>query len=323
MFFGTSISIEAQVLLPASYGNNPQRAFPVLYWIPAFDEPDGARIEFDGAMRAAGQEFVVVSLQSMFRGIDPVFADSVNSGPWATALTTEFIPQFENRYHIVQSPSARFLAGHSSGGWAALWLQVTHSQFFGGVWSLSPDPVDFRDFTGPNLALGTPGNMYHDDGGAEYTSYRVHGHDTKTLHTLANAPDWGYRQFFSFDEVFGPRDAQGNAMPLFDRVTGVIDPSVAAYWESHYDISRIVRDNWSVLKSTLHGKLHVYVGTEDTFHLDRAVRLFDRELRDLGSDADIEYVPGADHWTVYNYHGGMASVITSGIVYALRSGGRE
>ncbi len=37
-------------------------------------------------------------------------------------------------------------SGHSSGGWSSLWLQIEHPEVFGGVWSLAPDPVDFRDF---------------------------------------------------------------------------------------------------------------------------------------------------------------------------------
>src|SRR6201996_493468 len=49
------------------------------------------------------------------------------------------------------SPSGRLLTGHSSGGWAALWLQVTYPKLFGGTWPTSPDPSDFRDFLGIDL----------------------------------------------------------------------------------------------------------------------------------------------------------------------------
>jgi len=48
------------------------------------------------------------------------FADSVNNGPWGTALTTELIPDLEKKYRMDAKPSGRFLTGHSSGGWAAL-----------------------------------------------------------------------------------------------------------------------------------------------------------------------------------------------------------
>src|SRR6185295_2710367 len=80
-----------------------------------------------------------------------VFADSENNGPVGQALITELIPHIEKTYRALGVPGARFLNGHSSGGWSSLWLQVTYPEFFGGVWSTSPDPVDFRDFQRINL----------------------------------------------------------------------------------------------------------------------------------------------------------------------------
>jgi hypothetical protein len=49
----------------------------------------------------------------------------------------------------------------------------------------------------------------------------------------------------------------------------------------------------------LKGKLHVIVGTADTFHLDEATRLLDAELKKLGSDAQFTYVEGRNHFDLY------------------------
>ncbi len=62
------------------------------------------------------------------------FADSVNNGPWGQALTEEFIPALEEKFKAAAKPTARFLTGHSSGGWSSLWLQVAYPDFFGGTW---------------------------------------------------------------------------------------------------------------------------------------------------------------------------------------------
>ena len=43
------------------------------------------------------------------------------------------------------------MTGHSSGGWASLWLQISYSDLFGGCWSTAPDPVDFRAFQTLNI----------------------------------------------------------------------------------------------------------------------------------------------------------------------------
>jgi len=78
------------------------------------------------------------------------FADSVNNGPWGQALVQEFIPYIEKTYRADAKRDSRLLTGHSSGGWASLWLEVNYPEIFGGSWPVSPDPVDFRSFP-PNL----------------------------------------------------------------------------------------------------------------------------------------------------------------------------
>ena len=62
--------------------------------------------------------------------------------------------------------SGRFLNGHSSGGWATLWLQVTYPKVFGGTWSTSPDSSDFHHFTGPDLYAENANVYRRPDGSA-------------------------------------------------------------------------------------------------------------------------------------------------------------
>ncbi len=79
------------------------------------------------------------------------FADSVNNGPWGKALTEELIPHLESQYRMDAKPSGRFVTGHSSGGWFAMWQQVRYPKVYGGTWARAPDPVDFHSFTGINI----------------------------------------------------------------------------------------------------------------------------------------------------------------------------
>jgi hypothetical protein len=108
----------------------------------------------------------------------------------------------------------------------------------------------------------------------------------------------------SFNAVFSPRGADGEPMALFDSETGAIDPFVLKSWEK-YDISRVLRENWATLGPKLKGKIHIAVGTADTFHLDESLRLLDAELKKLGSDARIEYIEGRDHFNLYD--GGLSN----------------
>src|SRR5205814_2113408 len=142
------------------------RQYPVVYEIPGFSG------DHRGALRATtrnptdvdGIEMIHVVLDPTCRLGHHVFADSANNGPCGRALIEELIPFIETKFRGLGVPAARFVTGHSSGGWSSLWLQVTYPDFFGGVWSTAPDPVDFRDFQ--HVDLYAPGtNMFRDEQG--------------------------------------------------------------------------------------------------------------------------------------------------------------
>lgn len=101
-------------------------------------------------------------------------------------------------------------------------------------------------------------------------------------------------QLQSFEAVFSPRGADGRPAPLWNRSTGHIDAKVAEAWKQ-YDIRLILEKNWLKLSPKLAGKLHVYMGAEDTFYLDGAARLLKDSLKNLGSGAVVEIFPGRDH----------------------------
>nr|MDQ6931087.1 esterase family protein [Candidatus Eremiobacteraeota bacterium] len=164
-FWHRPTDMRARVLLPDSYWNSPQRRYPAVYEIHALGTSYlvGRRTTraWQKAIARSGTDFIVVFLDAaMPAGEHHVFADSANNGPWASALVNDVIPELEKQFRIQATPASRFLAGHSSGGWAALWLQVNYPRFFGGEWSSAPDPVDFHDFIGMNLVRAPLPNAY-------------------------------------------------------------------------------------------------------------------------------------------------------------------
>jgi hypothetical protein len=213
------------------------------------------------------------------------------------------------------------------GGWAVLWLQANYPDVFNGAWAVSPDSVDFHDFLGPDLTK-TGQNFYRDAAGNEYGMCRQYGHDTSTLRRLVHGEGcgrseldtafhtkaWGERQFDTYDDVFSPALPNGYPVHLFDRGSGVIDPVVAKYWEEHYDITHALEKHWSALGPLLSGKLHVFVGGEDTFHLEGAVFLMRDALQKLGSDAEFGIAARADHWSIFDYNGGLVRYALSEMV---------
>ena len=53
----------------------------------------------------------------------------------------------------------------------------------------------------------------------------------------------------------------------------MIDPAVAAFWRENYDLSHILRRDWSKIGRDLEGKIHIYVGEADNYYLNNAVHL--------------------------------------------------
>jgi enterochelin esterase-like enzyme len=316
-FWGRPIKMLASVILPPSYDKSATLKYPTVYNVTGYGGTRFSRFRRASAMAkdmADGKrpEMINVYLEAQVPLGHSVWADSANNGPWGTALEKEFIPYLEKQFRMEAKPSGRFLTGHSSGGWSTLWVMVSHPDFFGGTWSTSPDPVDFRSFTGPDLTKYPPQNAYTDASGKDYNLVRDKGKELMTVRQYAQQEYvTGYYggQFGSFNAVFSPKGDDGQPMKLFDIKTGRIDPLVAKAWEK-YDISRILRTNWKTLGPKLKGKLHIYVGTADTFHLDEAVRLLDAELKKFGSDAKIEYIDGRTHFDLYQIGDDQEGLLT-------------
>jgi S-formylglutathione hydrolase FrmB len=305
-FWGREIHMGGWIVFPPSYRKNNDH-YPVVYWTHGF----GARL--DDLLHVADKirdktsarkypEMIWVVLDESLPSGTHEFADSLNNGPWGKALTEELIPFLESRYRMDGLASGRFLTGHSSGGWATMWLQVRYPTMFGGTWSTSPDPTDFHKFTGPDLVSSPLQNFYRDPSGHPWPLVRMENENVETLEEYARqeavvGPVGG--QMSSFEWVFSPRCPDGRPCQLFDRVTGEVHPEVAKYWEEHYDIAHLVQTRWAEIGPNLKGKIHLIIGTWDTFHLDEPARKLQAVLDALGADAHFTFIPGRDHFDLY------------------------
>jgi enterochelin esterase-like enzyme len=305
-FLGHPQFIRAWVVLPPDYDQDSSRRYPTVYWTHGF----GGTLPSCKAMgirlyerMAAGKmpSMIWVMLDEHVATGTHEFADSVNNGPWGTALTQEYIPWLESHYRMLAQPQDRFLQGHSSGGWATLQLQIDYPRIFGGTWSTSADSSDFHDFSGVDL-YAPHANLYHRPDGTPYPLVRIDGKVIESIEQYSSlervlGPYGG--QMTSFDWVFSPRSADGRPAPMFDRTTGDVDRAVIAYWREHYDLAQILKSRWAQQGRYLKGKIHVYVGTADTFYLDGAAHKLDALLKELGADADFTFREGRGHFDLY------------------------
>lgn len=301
-FHGREVLQRAGVVLPESYFDQPRRRFPVMYIVPGFGGSHRQALRYADDPPGAGPgevEFIRVVLNGHSEWGHHTFTDSATNGPRGQALIEELIPYLDRKFRTVAAPTARFLTGHSSGGWTTLWLQVTYPETFGGCWSSAPDPVDFREWQGVDLYADPPQNMYRDEDGNRRPIARRGRVPVLWYDSFTRMDDVLGRggQLRSFEAVFSPLDEEGLPKRMYDRDSGRVKPEVVEAWKEH-DIRLKLQENWEQLEPKLRGKLHIVCGTLDTFYLYAAVERLGKTLEQLGSDADVKLVEGGSHGSI-------------------------
>ena len=294
-FYKRPTSVDAAVLLPKEYYEQPERKFPVLYWVSGYG---GDYHSFSGSDIKSQPIDTTPCIRVFLDGNcslgHSVYANSDNNGPWGDALTQELIPLVEKNYRVNE---ARLLTGHSSGGWTVLWLQTHYPKIFTACWSSSPDPVDFRSFQ--QVDLYTDKNIFYGKDSSLRMAGTIAGRfpwiSMKNMYAMENVISRG-EQMHSFDAVFSTKNSDGTPRTLCNSYTGDIDPVTVEHWKN-YDISLYLRTNWDQLKPDLDGKIRVSVGNQDNFLLNYAVHLLEDEMKKLNAKFIFAYYPG-DHFTV-------------------------
>ena len=223
---------------------------------------------------------LIVKIQHANPFYDDSYAvNSANVGPYGDAIENELIPAIEKQFRGIGQGWARFVYGGSTGGWESLAVQIFYPDHYNGAFAACPDPIDFHAFT--NIDLYNDKNAFYQEGAhkrEEQPAMRDYlGHTFITTREINSYElalgDHGRsgEQFDIWEAVYGPAGDDGYPKPVFDKVTGEIDHKVAEYWREHYDLEAILERNWTTLGPKLAGKIHIYVGYDDTYFLNNAV----------------------------------------------------
>jgi hypothetical protein len=307
-FWGRPIALHGYVVLPPGYSPGARR-YPVVYWFHGYGGPTynltQFAVRFQRRMTRGKMPPMIWVIPDMTTPTGTSeFVDSPNNGPWDTAFTRELVPFIDASYRTEDRPGARFLTGHSSGGWASLHLQLSHPRLFGGAWSTSPDPVDFHAFIQADL-YAPAANVYHSSAGKALPLVRQ-GASISSFETAARTEAilgaYG-GQLASFEWTFSPRGEDGRPQPMFDRITGAVDPAVVAYWRDRHDLAATLARLTPADRRALAGKLHLWAGGSDSFYLDGAVRRFDAAAKAAGVPATVAIVPDRTHFDLYTENG--------------------
>ncbi len=337
-FWGRPMYIGAHILLPEGFDEHPNVKYPLAIFHGHFPAdfgdwrttPPDENLPYDTSTRFRIANYHKIEEQLAYdfykewtgpnfprvlaieiEHANPYYDDSyaVNSenlGPYGDAITYELIPEIERQFRGIGKGWARFTYGGSTGGWEALAVQVFYPDEYNGCYAACPDPVDFHHYT--TIDLYNNKNAYYVEsdyrktprpGERDYlghVSTEVHEMNQRelALGTRSRSGD----QFDIWEAVFSPSDADGYPKRIFDKYTGVIDSSVAVYWKEHFDLTHIIQRDWPKIGDKLKGKIHIYVGTMDTYYLNDAVYDAEGVLKKLNNpacDCQVDYGDRAEH----------------------------
>jgi len=337
-FWGRPMFLSAVVLVPEGFDEHPEAHFPEMvfedHFVSGFDDfrttpPDpnlkpnySERFHLAGYNRIQQEEayktyqewtsakfprYLVIKIQHANPYYDDSYAvNSANLGPYGDAIETELMPAVEKKFRGIGQGWARFLYGGSTGGWESLAVQIFYPTHYNGAFVACPDPVDFHEFT--NVDLYEDKNAFYLEGAHKRVlqpGMRDYlGHTTATTQDV-NAYELALgdhgrsgEQYDIWQAVYSPEGPDGYPVQIFDKATGEIDHKVAAYWHDHYDLDAILMRDWATLGPELQGKLHLYVGSDDTYFLNDAVYRMEDFLKSTTNppyDGEVAYGPRAEH----------------------------
>jgi S-formylglutathione hydrolase FrmB len=295
-FHDKDIFMNGALILPDTLLKNPSARLPIYIYIAGFGS---SYLRFNGSDEAASvftndPRFIFLFLDGNSSNGHTAYANSDNNGPWGDALVKELIPAIEKQCHC---NGYRYVHGHSSGGWSALYLQVMYPDFFQQCWASSPDSYDFRDFSGINIYEAGANVFYGKDDNLRPSA--LIGGEIPIAYVKTKA-DWEYlvpgEQFNSFNAVFSGKDTSGTYRQLWNPRTGTIDPVVAKEWR-RFDLAFHIETHWKDLAGKIADKIFISVGEYDNFLLQGANRLFQKTIRDNKMKIRLGFYSG-DHFTV-------------------------
>lgn len=337
-FWGRDMYVAAHVLLPAGFDEHPDARYPLAVFHGHFPadfagfrtEPPDADLEcepnerenlpcynrirqqeaYDFYRKWVGPDFprmIIIQVQHANPYYDDSYAvNSANLGPYGDAITYELIPYIEEQFRGIGEGWARFLYGGSTGGWEAFGVQVMYPDEFNGTFAACPDALDFRHYSAVNVYNDDNAyRMVGDFNTIERPAYRdylgnitVSMEDENHMELVIGDKTRSGGQWDIWEAVFSPMGDDGYPMRIWDKKTGVINHEVAAYWKENYDMRHILERDWDTLGPKLEGKLHVFVGDMDNYHLNNAVYLLEDFLEDTTSpyyDGVIDYGDRQEH----------------------------
>lgn len=142
---GEAADRDVLVVLPPSYGANPERRYPVVYALHGYSigaEQWTGEIHVprtvENAFAKGAREMILVLPDSKTVHNGSMYSRSLTTGDFETFIARDLVAYIDGHYRTLARRESRGLAGHSMGGYGTSRIGMKYSEQFGALYLMSP-----------------------------------------------------------------------------------------------------------------------------------------------------------------------------------------
>ncbi|HXD30345.1 MAG TPA: alpha/beta fold hydrolase [Pyrinomonadaceae bacterium] len=280
------------VYLPPSYDIATAKRYPTLYLLHGFlrDNTDwtttglyqGLKLQtlMDDMIKSGKiHELIVVAPNAYNAYGGSFYTNSPVTGNWEDYISRDLVQYVDSNYRTMARAESRGIAGHSMGGYGAIWLAMKHPDVFSVVYGLSPCCLGFEgDFSDKT---GWPSTL------------RLTSKDQLKIPPLS-VESFYQDAFVALAASFSPNPQRPPFFadfPYQEREGHLVEnPEVFARWRSHMPLYTIDENKANLMK--LRGIFFDYGTKEEFSHVKIASQLFSKGLAERNIPHGLEVYDG-------------------------------
>jgi enterochelin esterase-like enzyme len=142
---GDSPDRDVFVYLPPSYSAQPERRYPVLYFLHGYIVGTEAYWRVLALPETADQaiadgtanEMIFVHPDALTVYGGSMYSNSPTTGNWEAYISQDLVSYIDGHYRTIAARESRGLAGHSMGGYGTVRIGMKHPEVFGALYAMS------------------------------------------------------------------------------------------------------------------------------------------------------------------------------------------
>jgi enterochelin esterase-like enzyme len=142
---GDSPDRDVFIYLPPSYAKEPNRRYPVVYFLHGYGVDAERYWKLMTVPEAADQsiasgatrEMILVHPDAFTVYDGSMYSNSLTTGDWEDYVAQDLVNYIDSHYRTVADRNSRGLAGHSMGGYGTVRIGMKHPEVFSALYAMS------------------------------------------------------------------------------------------------------------------------------------------------------------------------------------------